>query len=92
VHLAEQIKREVGIVTRAVGLIADPLRAEAIIADGQADIVALARAILADPRWPWRAAATLGVPYKVASPLNRSTSFISHWVEESRPARAQAAE
>src|SRR5690606_8420453 len=60
VPLAERIRRDAGIVTRAVGLITDPAEAEAIVAEGKADMVALARALLADPRWPWRAAATLG--------------------------------
>lgn len=59
VHLAEQVRREAGIATRAVGGIADPHQAEAIIADGKADMVALATAFLADPRWAWRAADTL---------------------------------
>jgi 2,4-dienoyl-CoA reductase-like NADH-dependent reductase (Old Yellow Enzyme family) len=43
-----------------VGLITEPEKAEAIIAQGEADAVALARAILYDPRWPWHAAARLG--------------------------------
>jgi 2,4-dienoyl-CoA reductase-like NADH-dependent reductase (Old Yellow Enzyme family) len=41
-------------------LITDPEQAEAIVADGNADAVALARAMLYDPRWPWHAAAKLG--------------------------------
>jgi 2,4-dienoyl-CoA reductase-like NADH-dependent reductase (Old Yellow Enzyme family) len=60
VHLAERVRREAGIATRAVGGIADPYQAEAIIAEGRADMVALATAFLADPRWAWRAADTLG--------------------------------
>ena len=44
----------------AVGLITEPEHADAIIAAGDADMVALARAFLRDPRWPWRAAAALG--------------------------------
>ena len=54
------MKTEVGLPTIAVGLITEAEQAEAIIAKGQADAVALARAILYDPRWPWRAAARLG--------------------------------
>ena len=51
--------------TRAVGLIADPEQAQAIGASGQADFVALARALLDDPRWVWHAAERLGaeIPY-----------------------------
>ncbi len=60
VHLAERVRREAGIATRAVGGISDPHMADAIIADGKADMVALATAFLADPRWAWRAADTLG--------------------------------
>ena len=44
----------------AVGLTTEPEQAEAIIEAGQADMVALARAMLYDPRWPWHAAAKLG--------------------------------
>ena len=60
VALAEQLKRETGVPTIAVGLITEPEQAEAIVASGQADLVALARAMLFDPRWPWHAAAQLG--------------------------------
>jgi 2,4-dienoyl-CoA reductase-like NADH-dependent reductase (Old Yellow Enzyme family) len=60
VPLAEQIKRAVGLPTMAVGLITQPAQAEAIVASGEADLVALARAILFEPHWPWRAAAELG--------------------------------
>jgi 2,4-dienoyl-CoA reductase-like NADH-dependent reductase (Old Yellow Enzyme family) len=60
VHLAERIRREAGIATRAVGGISDPHQAEAIIDQGKADLVALATAFLADPRWAWRAADALG--------------------------------
>lgn len=60
VHLAERIKAEVGLPTVAVGLITEPQQAEAIVAEGRADAVALARGILYDPRWPWHAAAALG--------------------------------
>lgn len=57
---AQRIKADVGLPTIAVGLITEPEQAQAIIAQGQADAVALARAILFDPHWPWRAAARLG--------------------------------
>jgi 2,4-dienoyl-CoA reductase-like NADH-dependent reductase (Old Yellow Enzyme family) len=60
VSLAQQIKQAVGLPTIAVGLITEPEQAEAIVANGQADAVALARAMLYDPRWPWHAAAKLG--------------------------------
>jgi len=50
----------------AVGLITEFEQAEAIVSTGDADFIALARAILYDPRWPWHAAAHLGAT--VAAP------------------------
>jgi 2,4-dienoyl-CoA reductase-like NADH-dependent reductase (Old Yellow Enzyme family) len=60
VPLAARLKAEVGLPTIAVGLITEPEQAERIVADGEADAIALARAMLYDPRWPWHAAAKLG--------------------------------
>ena len=60
VAMADQIRRETGLPTVAVGLITEPEQADAIIANGQADLVALARGMLFDPHWPWHAAAKLG--------------------------------
>jgi 2,4-dienoyl-CoA reductase-like NADH-dependent reductase (Old Yellow Enzyme family) len=60
VPYAQRVKAEVGLPTFAVGLITEPEQAEAIIANGEADAVSLARAMLYDPRWPWHAAAKLG--------------------------------
>jgi 2,4-dienoyl-CoA reductase-like NADH-dependent reductase (Old Yellow Enzyme family) len=60
VPFAAKVKAATGIATRAVGLIATPEQAEAIIAEGQADFVALARAFLDDARWVWHAAERLG--------------------------------
>ena len=60
VPFARAVKRAVGLPTIAVGLITEPEQAEGILAEGDADAVALARAILYDPRWPWHAAAALG--------------------------------
>jgi 2,4-dienoyl-CoA reductase-like NADH-dependent reductase (Old Yellow Enzyme family) len=60
VPFAEAIRRESGIPTIAVGLITDARQAEEIVAAGKADMVALARAMLYDPRWAWHAAAALG--------------------------------
>lgn len=81
VPFAARIKAEAGIVTRAVGLIDDPVMAEAIVADGKADLVALARPLLADPRWPWRAAAALGAPLHVAPQYTRAAPFIEKWAK-----------
>ena len=60
VALAQRIRREAGIATRAVGLIADPHQAERIVSSGEADMVAMARAFLDNPRWVWHAAEALG--------------------------------
>jgi len=60
VPFAEQIRRQTGLTTMAVGLITQARQAEAIVANGQADMVALARGMLYDPRWAWHAAAELG--------------------------------
>jgi 2,4-dienoyl-CoA reductase-like NADH-dependent reductase (Old Yellow Enzyme family) len=60
VPIAERIKREVGLVTRTVGLITTPQQAEAVVAEGKADCVSLGRAMLDDPRWSWHAARDLG--------------------------------
>jgi NADPH2 dehydrogenase len=57
--LAQAIRTATGLPTIAVGLITEPQQAEAIVASGQADLVALARAFLYDPRWGWHAAAAL---------------------------------
>lgn len=60
VQFAEAIRRETGMPTIAVGLITEPRQAEDIVAAGRADMVALARGMLFDPHWAWRAAAELG--------------------------------
>jgi 2,4-dienoyl-CoA reductase-like NADH-dependent reductase (Old Yellow Enzyme family) len=60
VPLAREIKRAVDMPVVAVGMITEPEQAEAIVSTGDADMVALARGVLYDPRWPWHAAAQLG--------------------------------
>ncbi|MBB5984712.1 NADH:flavin oxidoreductase/NADH oxidase [Sphingobium lignivorans] len=60
VPLARAVKQAVAMPVVAVGLITDFEQAEAIVGTGDADLVAIARAILYDPRWPWHAAAHLG--------------------------------
>jgi NADPH2 dehydrogenase len=65
VPLAEAVKSGSGITTIAVGMITEPRQAEEIVASGQADLVALGRGMLYDPRWAWHAAEELGgeAPY-----------------------------
>ncbi|AYQ36753.1 oxidoreductase [Burkholderia aenigmatica] len=60
VPFAQAVKRAVGMPTVAVGLINEPAHANRLIESGDADFVAMARAMLYDPRWPWHAAAELG--------------------------------
>lgn len=59
VAFAEAVKKEVDVPVMAVGMITEARQAQDIIASGKADMVALGRAILYDPRWPWHAAAEL---------------------------------
>ena len=59
VHLAKAVKARTGLPTMAVGLITEPAQAEAVLQRGDADLVALARAFLYNPRWGWHAAAAL---------------------------------
>jgi len=61
VPFARRLRAEAGIPTGAVGLITEPKQAEEIVADGSADVVLLARALLRDPHWALRAAHDLGV-------------------------------
>jgi 2,4-dienoyl-CoA reductase-like NADH-dependent reductase (Old Yellow Enzyme family) len=75
VELAAEVRRRTGLVTRAVGGITDPAQADAIIATGLADQVALARPFLADPRWVWRAAETLGVTTYYPPPYRRAAGM-----------------
>jgi 2,4-dienoyl-CoA reductase-like NADH-dependent reductase (Old Yellow Enzyme family) len=60
VQFAARIRREANIPTAAVGLITDPIQANDIVANGEADLVFLARQMLRDPYWPLHAAAALG--------------------------------
>ena len=72
VPLARSVKAATGVPTIAVGLITDYEHAEAVVAGGDADMVALARGILYDPRWPWHAAAHLGASVKAPKQYLRS--------------------
>lgn len=60
VPFARRLKERTGMATGAVGMIQNPHQAEQIIATGAADLVFMARTLLADPYWPQRAAHTLG--------------------------------
>ena len=77
VAFAARIKAEVGIATRTVGMIVRPKQAEEIIASGQADMVAIGRALLDNPRWVWHAAQALGT--EVAYPPQYERSRATLW-------------
>lgn len=78
VPFAEAIRRAVDVPVVAVGLITEPAQAGAIVADGRADMVALARALLWNPRWVWHAAAELG---------GTVNAPVQYWRSEPRDAR-----
>ena len=73
VPIAARVRKEAGIPTIAVGLITDPRQAEAIVADGDADMVALARGMLFNPRWGLHAALALGVEVDYPPQYQRAT-------------------
>jgi 2,4-dienoyl-CoA reductase-like NADH-dependent reductase (Old Yellow Enzyme family) len=72
VPFAARVKQETGLRTIAVGLITETRHAEAILAEGQADMIGLARAMLYDARWPWHAAAELGARVRAPKQYWRS--------------------
>jgi 2,4-dienoyl-CoA reductase-like NADH-dependent reductase (Old Yellow Enzyme family) len=77
VPIAEKVRRESGIAVRVVGMIENAKQAEAIIAEGKADMVALARGFLDDPHWGWHAAQTLGA--EVARPVQYARAAPALW-------------
>jgi 2,4-dienoyl-CoA reductase-like NADH-dependent reductase (Old Yellow Enzyme family) len=72
VPLARAVKFATALPTVAVGLITSYDQAEAIVGTGDADLIAIARTILYDPRWPWHAAAHLGATVKAPKQYLRS--------------------
>jgi 2,4-dienoyl-CoA reductase-like NADH-dependent reductase (Old Yellow Enzyme family) len=81
-HLATYIKDRVDIPVRAVGMIDIPSLGEEIIRSGRADMIAVGRPLLADPRWPWRAAAEAGVEIAAANQYLRATDLRQRWAKE----------
>ena len=90
VPFAERVRKESGIATRAVGMILDPAQAERIIASGQADMVALARALLDNPRWVWHAAERLGVKIDYPPQYDRTQPAVWPGSKIVRPVTAGA--
>ena len=72
VPFADAIRHRAGIATGAVGMITEATHAEEILANGRADVVLLARGLLADPAWPLRAAKTLGVKPDLLNQYSRA--------------------
>ena len=73
VPFADAVKHGAGIATGAVGMITEPTHAAEILANDRADVVLLARALLADPAWPLRAAQVLGVKPELPPQYQRAT-------------------
>jgi 2,4-dienoyl-CoA reductase-like NADH-dependent reductase (Old Yellow Enzyme family) len=73
VPFADAIKHQAGIATGAVGLITAPEHAEEILGNDRADLVFIARAMLADPAWPLRAAVALGMKPDLPAQYQRAT-------------------
>jgi 2,4-dienoyl-CoA reductase-like NADH-dependent reductase (Old Yellow Enzyme family) len=77
VAFSAQVRKEAGIKTRTVGMIASPEQAEEIVASGKADMIAMARAFLDNPRWVWHAAQRFGV--KIDYPPQYARSHPDLW-------------
>lgn len=80
VPYAEQIRRDAGILTSAVGLITSGWQAEEILQNGRADLVAVGRELLRDPFWPRRAAEELGV--RIQEPKPYHGFWFDRWQED----------
>ena len=90
VPFAARIRKEADIKTWAVGVITEPEQAERIVASGEADCTAHARAFLLDPRWAWNAARALGVETPpLPLPAVRATTILPF---KPQPALARAAD
>jgi 2,4-dienoyl-CoA reductase-like NADH-dependent reductase (Old Yellow Enzyme family) len=78
-HLAAEVKARTQMTTRAVGMIVGAQQAESLLAEGQADFVALARAFLDDPRWVWHAAEALGELDRLSYPPQYERAGAGVW-------------
>jgi NADPH2 dehydrogenase len=85
---AATVKRQGKITVQAVGMIADPHQAEAIVADDRADCVALARGFLDDPRWAWHAADALNAEAACPPQYQRARPKLWPGAALARPGRA----
>ncbi|TIC82705.1 NADH:flavin oxidoreductase/NADH oxidase [Nocardioides sp. GY 10127] len=76
VRFARKVREEAGLPTIAVGMITEPLQAEQLLADGAADVVALARPLLADPMWVRRAAVALRADAPLPEQYSRAAALL----------------
>lgn len=88
VPFAAKVRKETGISVRSVGMIVLPEQAEEIVASGKADMVALARGFLDDPRWVWHAAERLGAKLDLPPQYARSSPDAWPGAQIVRPRRA----
>ncbi|NUL36093.1 NADH:flavin oxidoreductase/NADH oxidase [Kosakonia sacchari] len=72
VPFAKALRQQTNMPVIAVGLITEPQHAEDILQQGEADLIALARGALYDPRWPWHAAAALHGAVHIAPQYRRA--------------------
>ncbi len=91
VPFAATVKKGSRITVQSVGMIADPRQAEAIVAEGRADCVALARGFLDDPRWAWHAADALGAEVACPPQYQRARPKLWPGAVLARPVRTIAA-
>ncbi len=77
VPFAKRVREEAAVTTIVVGMITQPRQAEEIVSSGSADMVAIARGVMDDPRWVWHAARELGV--QTAYPKNYQRCHPSVW-------------
>lgn len=85
VPFAEQIRREAGVPTMAVGLITDPFQAEAYLTEGRCDLIALARELMWNPNWPVHAAHAL----QSGDPLDLLPPSYAWWLRRREDVRKQ---
>lgn len=80
--LAAAVREAAGLPVMGVGMLFDPVHANRAIAEGRCDMAAIARGLLHDPHWAWRAAAELGG--EVHHPPQYIRGYLSSWLREQR--------
>ena len=80
--LAAAVREAAGLPVMGVGMLFDPAHANRAIEEGQRDLAAIARGLLHDPHWAWRAAAALGG--EMSHPPQYIRGYLSSWLREQR--------